>query len=118
MSTRKARPRHSVTVSIAGEKHVIRSDAPPEYTRAVAAHVDHTVRSLGEAQPLEAHRRATLAALVITDELFRARDELQRLRDELEARSTALAERLERATGRPGAPAPEAAASDAPSAEA
>ncbi|CAN5626722.1 hypothetical protein BH23GEM3_BH23GEM3_08890 [soil metagenome] len=104
MSARRSKAQHTVTVKIAGENHVLRSDAAPEYTRSVAAHVDSTVRSLGAAQPLQPHRTAILAALVITDELFRTREELHRLREELDGRAAALAERLE---GAATWPAPE-----------
>jgi cell division protein ZapA len=105
MNRRKSRPRHSVTVSIAGEKHVLRSDAPPEYTRAVAEHVDRTVSALGDKQPLQPHRTAILAALFITDELFRARKELAELREVVDGRARALTERLQGAVrlDRPGA---------------
>jgi cell division protein ZapA len=94
VNRQKSRPRHTVTVTIAGEKHVLRSDAEPEYTASVAAHVDRTVRALGDAQPLQPHRTAILAALSITAELFRAREELQRLRDQLESRAGDLSDRL------------------------
>lgn len=90
-------PRHTVAVEIAGEKHVLRSDVPPEYTRAVAAHVDATIRALPGFQTLEPFRAATLAALSITDELFRAREEIRRLRDETERRTAELADVLEAA---------------------
>jgi cell division protein ZapA len=95
----RSRPgtRNSVTVEIAGERHVLRSDAPPEYTHAVAAHVDATIRSLGPAASLEPQRMAVLAAMVITDELFRAREELRALQEEVERRASLLADRLERA---------------------
>lgn len=96
--------RHSTTVEIAGEKHVIRSDAAPEYTRAVAAHVDHIIRALPASKPIEPHRTAILAAIVITDELFRARDELRRLREELASRAVDAAERLEWALSEANAP--------------
>ena len=89
----------SVTVEIAGEKHVLRSDAPVEYTHSVAAHVDSTLRSLGKVDALEPHRTSILAAMVITDELFRTREELRALREEIERRSSLLADRLERAAG-------------------
>ena len=89
----------SVTVEIAGEKHVLRSDAAPEYTHSVAAHVDGTIRSLGKVDALEPHRTAILAAMVITDELLRTREELRSLREEVERRASLLADRLERATG-------------------
>ena len=88
-------PRHTVTVEIAGEKHVLRSDVTPEYTRAVAAHVDATIRALPGFQTLEPFRAATLAALSITDELFRAREEIRRLREEAAERAEAIAARLE-----------------------
>lgn len=89
-------PRPSVTVEIAGEKHILRSDAPVEYTHSVAAHVDGTIRTLGR-DALEPHRSAILAAMVITDELFRAREELRTLREEVDRRAGLLADRLERA---------------------
>lgn len=97
MSRRSSRP--SVTVHIAGQKHVLRSDVAPEYTRAVAAHVDATLRSLPAGRVLEPHRAAILAALSITDELFRAREELRLLRAETERRSGLLARALRDALG-------------------
>ncbi|MDB4951140.1 MAG: hypothetical protein JWM27_3789 [Gemmatimonadetes bacterium] len=95
-------PRNKVTVEIAGESHVLRSDAPPEYTRTVAAHVDATIRALPGG--LEPHRAATLAALSITDELFRAREELRSLREEAARRTTAVADALAEAAGRAAEP--------------
>jgi len=92
-------PRHTVAVEIAGEKHVLRSDVPPEYTRRVAGHVDATIRALPGFQTLEPFRAATLAALSITDELFHARDEIRRLREEAERRTAELADLLEAAEG-------------------
>jgi cell division protein ZapA len=99
MSRSRPPSRNSVTVEIAGERHVLRSDAPAEYTHSVAAHLDSTIRALGPAASLEPHRTAILAALTITDELFRAREEMRQLREELERRSQSIAEVLERAAG-------------------
>jgi cell division protein ZapA (FtsZ GTPase activity inhibitor) len=100
MSPRKPPPqRHTVAVEIAGERHVLRSDVPPERTRAVAAHVDETIRSLPSFPTLERDRAAILASLSITDELFRAREEIDRLRMEIEARTEQLADLLEDAQG-------------------
>jgi cell division protein ZapA (FtsZ GTPase activity inhibitor) len=107
-----------VAVEIAGEKHVLRSDVPPEYTRSVAAHVDATIRALPGFQTLEPFRAATLAALSITDELFRAREEIRRLRGEADQRTAELADALEAAVAaaaemrpvrRPAAPPPPSA---------
>lgn len=94
MSKGKA-PRQSVTVDIAGEQHVIRSEAPPEYTRGVADYVDRTVRRLWASQSLERPRTTTLAALFITDELFRAREQLRALEAEMAQRAEALAKKVE-----------------------
>jgi cell division protein ZapA (FtsZ GTPase activity inhibitor) len=102
---RSGPPAHPVTVEIAGEKHVLRSDALPEYTRAVAGHVDSVIRSLPGYGSLEPFRAATLAALSITDELFRAQEELEQLRAEVERRTAELAallEGAEAAAARPG----------------
>lgn len=66
--------KHSVKVTIAGEEYTIRTDAPAEHTHAVAAHVDEVIRSVMQGGPLiERHRAAILAALQITDSLFRER---------------------------------------------
>ena len=97
MTRGKPAPKNSVAVEIAGERHVLRSDAPAEYTHAVAAHVDGTIRALGPANALESHRTAILAALGITDELFRLREELRALREEMDRRAGAMADLLERA---------------------
>jgi cell division protein ZapA len=66
--------RHLVKVTIAGEEYAIRSDETPEHTRAVAAHVDKAVREvLHSMQVVESQRAAIMAAMQITDELFRTR---------------------------------------------
>ncbi len=66
--------RTSVKVTIVGQDLTIRSDATPEHTREVAAYVDKTIRSImASGAVIESSRAAVLAALQITDELFRAR---------------------------------------------
>ncbi len=66
--------RHVVKVSIVGEEYTIRSDATPEHTRAVARYLDESIRRVLAANALVETSRATvLAALQITDELFRER---------------------------------------------
>ncbi|MDQ3556642.1 MAG: cell division protein ZapA [Gemmatimonadota bacterium] len=94
MSRRRA-PRPTVAVEIAGQTHVLRSDAPEEYTRSVAAHVDATLRALPGGGTLEPHRAAILAALSITDQLFRVREELRQLQSDTMAEANRLAQRLE-----------------------
>jgi cell division protein ZapA (FtsZ GTPase activity inhibitor) len=60
--------------------------------------VDSTIRGVPGYQTLEPFRAATLAALSITDELFRTREELERLREEVAERTAQLAAMLEGAT--------------------
>jgi cell division protein ZapA len=93
----RAGERKTVTVEIGGERHVLRSDASPEYTQSVAAHVDATIRALGAGNMLDPYKVAVLAALTITDELFRTRGELSALREEIIRRSSRVAYLLERA---------------------
>lgn len=86
----------SVTVRIAGEEHTLRANADPEYTRACARFVDQRFQDIRQKSGLvEAHRVAILAALSITDQLFRAREELERLLQESARHDDTLAQRVE-----------------------
>ncbi len=70
MSAKKS----SVKVEILGESYAIRTEAPPEHTREVAAHLDQAIRHiLAGAAVIEVDRAAILAALQITSELFLSR---------------------------------------------
>ena len=65
-----------VKVSIVGEEYTLRSEATPEHAQAVAAYVDQAIRKiLGGSNMVESHKAAILAALQITDELFKAREQ-------------------------------------------
>jgi cell division protein ZapA len=71
VTTRK----HSVKVEILGESYAIRTEAPPEHTKAVAEHLDRSIRRiLAGGSVIETNRAAILAALQITSELFQARE--------------------------------------------
>jgi cell division protein ZapA len=62
-------------VEILGESYSIRTEAPPEHTRAVAEHLDRAIRQiLAGGSVIEANRAAILAALQITSELLVARE--------------------------------------------
>jgi cell division protein ZapA len=66
--------KHSVRVQIFGEEYALRTDADPSHTRAVAAYLDQAIRTVVDSGAVvETHKAAILAALQITDELFRAR---------------------------------------------
>ena len=65
-----------VKVTIVGEEYTLRSEASPEHAQAVAAYVDQAIRKIRSGSNLvETHKAAILAALQITDELFKARDD-------------------------------------------
>jgi cell division protein ZapA len=76
--------RHVAKVNIVGEEYTVRSDATPEHTRAVAAHLDREIRKvLGANSLMETHKAAILAAMSITDELLRERTTSRVVEDEL-----------------------------------
>jgi len=86
----------TVRVTIFGEEYAIRSDAPEEYTLECARYVDDAVQKAHvHGQVAEPHRAAVLAALQITDELFRCRRERTNQTDGVLARLTALRETLD-----------------------
>ncbi len=81
--------RSSVKVTIVGQELTIRSDATPEHTRDVAAYVDKTIRTImNSGAVVESGRAAILAALPITDELFRARTVQRELDESMDALSS------------------------------
>ena len=82
-----------VTVTIGGEEYTLKSDRPPEYTKAAAARVDQALREIQRAGAVvETHKSAVLAALAITDELFQAKE----AQEELARRLNGLTVELER----------------------
>lgn len=88
--------KQAVTVRIAGEEHIIRASAPPEYTRACAKVVDERIMEIRtKAGLLDPHKSTILAALSIADELLQARDELARLRQTVSQRTLSLNEQLQ-----------------------
>jgi cell division protein ZapA len=81
----------SVKVTIVGEEYTIRSDEDAEHTRAVAKYVDEAIRGVMNAgATVESHKAAILAALEITDELFKARDGQAELADRMHGISSEL----------------------------
>src|SRR6185503_15995285 len=81
--------RSSVKVTIVGQELTIRSDASPEHTREVAAYVDKTIRAImNSGAVVESSRALILAALQITDELFRARNAQRAVNESMDALSS------------------------------
>jgi len=65
-----------VDIEILGQKYPIRTEAEPDYVRRLASFVDQRARDIrGDAPGQDSARVLALAALDITDELFRLRDE-------------------------------------------
>lgn len=73
-----------VRVKIVGEEYTLRTEASAQHTQSVADHVDRTIRAILTAgATIETHKAAILAALQITDELFRERAALASLTGEI-----------------------------------
>ena len=73
-----------VRVRIVGEEYTLRTEASLAHTEAVAAHVDQTIRAIiSGGATVETHKAAILAALQITDELFRERAAAESLTSDL-----------------------------------
>ena len=67
--------RHVVKVRIQGEEYTLRTDEDPEHVVAVAAYLDGAIQRAAESGGvIESNRAAILAALQITDELFKLRE--------------------------------------------
>jgi cell division protein ZapA len=82
---------HSTRVRIVGEEYTIRSEVPPEHTRAVAAHVDAAIRKVLESPAItDPGKAAILAAMSISDELFRERARQEEVATEMRSLSGEL----------------------------
>ncbi|MCC7042891.1 MAG: cell division protein ZapA [Acidobacteria bacterium] len=83
-----------VHVEIHGQRYAVRSDLDAQYIAELAGYLDEKMRGaareLASADPL---RIAVIAALNITDELYRARADSRGLEGHLHARAEAI-ERL------------------------
>ena len=78
-----------VRVRIVGEEYTLRTDATAEHTQAVAEHVDRTIRAiLAAGVSMETQKAAILAALQITDDLFRERAATSSLASEIRQLAT------------------------------
>jgi len=92
--------KHSVSVRILGEDHLIRTSADPAHTKRCARLLDERLAKLrSRAGALEPHRALLLAALSLTDELVQAEASAQQEREHVRARAAALTERLSAVLG-------------------
>jgi cell division protein ZapA (FtsZ GTPase activity inhibitor) len=67
--------RARVDVTLLGQPLVIRTEASPEYVKTLAAFIEERVATLRKSGVRDTMMALTLAALDITDELFRARQD-------------------------------------------
>jgi cell division protein ZapA (FtsZ GTPase activity inhibitor) len=92
-----------IELNLLGQTLTIRSEASPDYLRRLAKFLEDRVAQLkrsGVNDPLTA---LSLAALDITDELFRTREDKSRDEDDVGARLGALVALLDKVTPREGA---------------
>ncbi len=90
--------KYTVKVNIFGNEYPIKSEADPEYIKRVAKYVDRKMREISEKVNISsAAKVAVLAALNITDELFREKADKDKALAEVDDRTAELAEWLEKA---------------------
>ena len=93
-----------VEITLLGQTLTVRTEASPDYLRQLAAYLEERVGALirgGMKDPMAA---LTLAALDITDELFRAREDQSRQDGDVGQRIGALVEMLDRLAPGPTPP--------------
>ncbi len=86
-----------VELALLGQTLVVRTEATPEYVRSLARHLEQRVETIRRAGVPDHIKSLLLAALEITDELFRLRDERARETADVGGRVDALQGLLERA---------------------
>ena len=89
-------PPGRVELTLLGQALTVRTEADPEYVRTLARYLEERVAALGKSGVTEPMAALTLAALDITDELFRAREDRERQDGDVQARLGALVQMLER----------------------
>ena len=87
-----------VELTFLGQALALRTDASPDYVRKLAKFVEERVAELKRAGVKDPLKALSLAALDITDELFKTRDEKTRGAGDVGARLGALVALLDKAT--------------------
>jgi len=95
-----------IELNLLGQTLTIRSEASPNYLRTLAKYLEQRVTALKQSGVKDAQTALALAALDITDELFRAREDKTRDEGDVGARLGALVAILEKVAPREPGPAP------------
>ena len=86
-----------VELTLLGTKLTVRTEAPPEYLKSLAGYLESAVAELRRSGVRDESTALMLAALDVTDELFREREGKQRDDGDVGARLGALVTLLDRA---------------------
>jgi cell division protein ZapA (FtsZ GTPase activity inhibitor) len=89
-----------IELNLLGQTLTIRSEASPDYLRSLAKYLEQRVTTLKQSGIKDGSTALALAALDITDELFRAREDKTRDEGDVGARIGALITLLEKVTPR------------------
>jgi cell division protein ZapA (FtsZ GTPase activity inhibitor) len=93
-----------IELQLFGQTLTIRTEESPDYIRSLAKHLEERVTALQRAGVKDPLKALTLAALDMTDELFKAREDSSRDQKDVGRRLSALVTLLDRATPKePGA---------------
>jgi cell division protein ZapA len=96
----------AVRVTIFGDEYALRSETGADYTRSCAEYVDERVQSVHvSGHVAEPHKAAILAAMQITDELFRVRSDQEGQTEMVHSRIGELRQKVEDALSRGAAQA-------------
>ena len=90
-----------VELTLLGQTLTVRTEASGDYVRTLARYLESRVATLRQSGVQDASKALLLAALDITDELFRAREAGDKTSGDVGARLGALVALLEQATPKP-----------------
>jgi cell division protein ZapA len=92
-----ASSKRSVTVTVAGQRLALRTDADEAYVRELASVVDHKIQQLkGGSRGVATDSAALMAALQLADDLCREREELLDLKRKVRDKSRSILELIRR----------------------
>ena len=96
-----------ITIHIAGQRYLVRSDADESYVQSLAGNVDARVNTLKGARLIATQSDVVLAALQLADDLFREKQRQKDFKGRVCERSQRMLEYLTQisegdGSGRPG----------------